>query len=92
MIPDEAEVRIANIAPFGLRLQPDLKRRIEEAAKRNGRSLNSEISIRLELSLDAEVPDFTSASLVDLVAELRTHMEEQDARIRALELRAKIEL
>jgi hypothetical protein len=41
---------LANIPPFGLRLQPDLKQRVEEAARANSRSLNSEIVARLELS------------------------------------------
>jgi len=39
-----------NINPFGLRLQPDLKARLEEAAKQNKRSLNAEIAARLESS------------------------------------------
>lgn len=42
--------KIANIPPFGLRLQPELKRQVEEAAKANGRSLNAEITHRLEAS------------------------------------------
>lgn len=40
-----------NINPFGLRLQPDVKQRLEEAAERNKRSLNAEISARLEHTL-----------------------------------------
>lgn len=32
-----------SIKPFGLRMQPEDKARIEERAKRNGRSMNSEI-------------------------------------------------
>lgn len=39
-----------NINPFGLRLQPDLKARLEEAAATNKRSLNAEITARLEAS------------------------------------------
>lgn len=34
--------------PFGLRMPPDLKSRLAEAAKANRRSLNSEINFRLE--------------------------------------------
>ncbi|MBY5733407.1 MULTISPECIES: Arc family DNA-binding protein [Rhizobium] len=45
------DVPVANITPFGLRMQPALKRQIEEAAKLSGRSLNSEIVSRLEASL-----------------------------------------
>lgn len=53
MKSDDRE-KIANIVPFGLRMQPDLKRRVEEAAKANGRSLNAEITHRLEASLQGE--------------------------------------
>jgi hypothetical protein len=42
-----------NINPFGLRLQPDLKAKLEEAAKQNKRSLNAEISARLESTFPA---------------------------------------
>jgi len=42
---------IANITPFGLRMQPDLKARLEDEAKRHNRSLNSEIVERLANSL-----------------------------------------
>lgn len=43
-----------NINPFGLRLQPDLKLKLEEAAEKNKRSLNAEISARLEITIDIE--------------------------------------
>lgn len=39
------------IAPFGLRLAPALKERLEEIAGREGRSLQKEIVMRLEASL-----------------------------------------
>lgn len=54
MSSDDTEMKIANIPPFGLRMQPELKRRVEAAAKANGRSLNSEIVSRLERSFSAE--------------------------------------
>jgi|GEM_PF-1433277 len=41
----------ANIAPFGLRMQPELKMIIKQEAKRNNRSMNSEIIHRLEKSV-----------------------------------------
>lgn len=43
---------MANIPPFGLRMQPDLKAKVEDAARANNRSLNAEIIARLEESLD----------------------------------------
>ncbi|MDA5495943.1 Arc family DNA-binding protein [Yersinia intermedia] len=33
----------SNIAPFGLRMPDELKQRISELAKKNGRSMNAEI-------------------------------------------------
>lgn len=41
---------MANIPPFGLRMQPELKGRVEAAARANNRSLNAEIVDRLERS------------------------------------------
>lgn len=45
---------VSAIAPFGLRMQPALKAKLEEAAKANARSLNAEIVARLEDSLEEE--------------------------------------
>jgi hypothetical protein len=43
--------KVADIPPFGLRMQTDLKRKLEAAARANNRSLNSEIVARLEQSI-----------------------------------------
>lgn len=51
---DDPATKIANIPPFGLRMQSGLKRRLEGAAKASGRSLNSEIVARLERSFQEE--------------------------------------
>lgn len=40
------------IAPFGVRMSPELKARLEAAAKINGRSLNAEVVARLQESLE----------------------------------------
>ncbi|WP_084332699.1 Arc family DNA-binding protein [Marinobacterium jannaschii] len=40
-------MRQKQIPPFGVRMQPDLKRKVEESAHRNGRSMNSEIVYQL---------------------------------------------
>ncbi|WP_157957943.1 TraY domain-containing protein [Pararhodobacter aggregans] len=45
---------VANIVPFGLRLQPELKAALEAAAQVSGRSLNSEISLRLQASFQMQ--------------------------------------
>lgn len=42
------------IAPFGLRIPPDLKQWLEERAKTNGRSMNAEIVARLQESCERE--------------------------------------
>lgn len=62
-----ANKKVSNIAPFGLRLQPELKIALESAAATNERSLNAEIASRLEQSFQARVslPDFSDGELVD---------------------------
>lgn len=46
---------IRNINPFGLRMQPSLRERVEAAAKANHRSLNAEITARLEESFSSDI-------------------------------------
>lgn len=41
-----------NINPFGLRMQPELRHKVEEAAKQNRRSLNAELIARIEASFN----------------------------------------
>jgi hypothetical protein len=41
-----------NINPFGLRMQPELKAKIEAEAVKNHRSINAEITARLERTFD----------------------------------------
>lgn len=43
---------LASIAPFGLRMQSELKERVKAAAERNNRSMNAEIVARLEESFE----------------------------------------
>ncbi|WP_077120728.1 toxin-antitoxin system HicB family antitoxin [Agrobacterium rosae] len=98
---DDPETKIANIAPFGLRLQPELKRRVEAAAKKANRSLNAEITSRLEFSFAADVivqetgwdvghghetPEFAAAHQKTKTLEKR--VEELEAKVAAL-MRAK---
>lgn len=51
---DDNKIKISKVAPFGLRLLPKLKRDLDAVAEANGRSLNAEITERLEWSLAAE--------------------------------------
>lgn len=46
------EEKIGNVAPFGLRMLPHLKTRLEASAEARGVSLNSEIVQRLEETFD----------------------------------------
>lgn len=94
MKKSDDETRIANIVPFGLRLQPDLKRRVEEAAKRNNRSLNAEIALRLEMSLTNEeaMADAKSKAAArnllhsGISIDLERRVEELERRLDALDL------
>lgn len=42
-----------DLAPLGLRMPPEIKERIEAAAKENGRSMNAEILDRLQKSFES---------------------------------------
>lgn len=53
-MPHKQKELLANIAPFGLRMQPDLKEKIKWMAQENGRSMNAEIVARLEASFTPE--------------------------------------
>lgn len=61
-----------NINPFGLRLQPDLKAQLEDAANDNKRSLNAEITARLQESFEEKA--FSEGK--QTVLELKTLMTE----------------
>ena len=43
------------IAPFGLRMLPDLREKVEASAKASGRSMNAEIVARLERSFTLDL-------------------------------------
>ena len=47
-----------NITPFGLRMPPDLKKKVEKSAQTNRRSLNAELVLRLQDSVEKD-PLFT---------------------------------
>lgn len=61
--PKTTTAPTGSIAPFGLRMLPDLREKIEEAAKESGRSMNAEIVDRLEKSFAQPIDLFT-----DLIA------------------------
>ncbi|EKA7106808.1 Arc family DNA-binding protein [Salmonella enterica] len=54
------------IAPFGLRMPEDLKGKIAERAKSNGRSMNAEIVQILQDAVDSKGNDVTSVAGIDM--------------------------
>lgn len=62
----ETRAPTSHIAPFGLRMQPELRKKLEESASKNGRSLNAELIARLESSFQTK----KSLSVDDLIKEL----------------------
>ena len=50
--PKTTTAATGSIAPFGLRMLPELREKIEEAAKESGRSMNAEIVARIEGSFE----------------------------------------
>lgn len=62
-----------SIAPLGLRLLPELRAQIEDAARQHGRSLNAEVTARLQASFDqpsAELP-FAVQEAIEIEQEQR---------------------
>jgi hypothetical protein len=60
-----------SIAPLGLRLLPELRNQIEDAARTNGRSLNAEVTARLQSSFKPVIADlpFAVAQAVESLVE-----------------------
>lgn len=71
----------SHIAPFGLRMQDDLRAQLEGAAKLSGRSLNAEIVQRLSDSLSvSSAPSGHVVLVVDMQCDGNVRMSEiQDA-------------
>jgi len=49
--------KMAEIAPFGLRLQPELHAKISALAEANARSMNAEITVAIEKHVNGLTPD-----------------------------------
>lgn len=67
-----------DIAPFGVRMPSDLKQKIENSAKKSGRSMNAEIVHRLEQS-------FKDKKILQFEDSIATNIE------RGLELEKRVE-
>ncbi|MDT0137749.1 Arc family DNA-binding protein [Acidovorax sp. PRC11] len=52
--PKTTTAPTGSIAPFGLRMLPELRDRVEESAKESGRSMNAEIVERLSRSYQSD--------------------------------------
>ena len=70
---------ISDIAPFGLRIPDELKLRLDVAAGKNIRSLNSEMLVRLEDSFKRPLHAYSDG---DLIAELMSRYERGAISIR----------
>lgn len=94
---NDLDTPVAAIPPFGVRMQPELKRRLEEVARKNGRSLNSEIVSRLEKSLDEPIKGKTEKSFLMAEVETLRHQirfqnterQELEAKVYELDLRLR---
>lgn len=89
---------IRNINPFGLRMRPSVRAMAEEAAKKNHRSLNAEITARLEstFNLDEHMAEMQAgghaevSDLIDSVIAENSRFQGGEQKLTAL-LRAEIE-
>lgn len=69
------------IAPFGLRMPEDLKERIAERARANGRSMNAEIVHVLADSFSSDIraeSDEEASRLITMYAELRNKLPKDE--------------
>lgn len=65
--PNRTTAPTGQIAPFGLRLLPEQREKIEEAARVSGRSMNAEIVARLAQSFELS----ENASSAEMLLEMR---------------------
>ena len=60
-----------DINPFGLRMPPELRQRLEQAIQESGRSMNAEIVHRLEESLNVKKFDaMATGAKIDVIHKL----------------------
>lgn len=69
------EIMSREITPFALRMRPELRKKVEEAAAENKRSLNAEISARLEQSFARKDPSTNPEEQLYSVAEIKYFIE-----------------
>lgn len=68
--------------PYPLRLAPELRETLEAIAKEKGRSLNAEITLRLEESVKTQVNAQADSDLIKLIGvEVRQIVREELKRV-----------
>ena len=72
--PKTTTAPTGSIAPFGLRMLPALRAKVEESAKESGRSMNAEVVARLEASYKLE-------DAMDLVLDQAKQIKELRAKV-----------
>ncbi|AYP69229.1 Arc family DNA-binding protein [Edwardsiella piscicida] len=81
-------MKIRDIAPYGIRMPADLKEKLQAIAKKNGRSLNSEIVRILEEYVEPpKIDDMRALSESELSSPEKMHewMRELSEKIKAIE-------
>ncbi|WP_256548432.1 Arc family DNA-binding protein [Xenorhabdus bovienii] len=61
--------RVRDISPYSIRMPDELKEKLTERAKKNGRSLNSEMVMILQSAVDEEVKPKSIDELAQLEAD-----------------------
>jgi len=84
---------MASITPYGLRMPRELKDVLDTAARQNGRSLNSEIVARLQVSVQTggSSPNTVTSDLVGRVDGLAKELETLRAQVRRLQIRTDMQ-
>ena len=85
-----------NISQFSIRLPQDVREVLQAEANRNGRSLNTEILKRLELTIDQESGYFDQAAHLEMVNNVKakgktTDRDGVDCRVELKALSHKID-
>lgn len=70
-----------SVAPLGLRLLPELRDKIESAARTNGRSLNAEVSSRLQASFEPKTTERIQDLELEISKQRMATAEERDKAI-----------
>ena len=76
-------MKVSHIPPFGVRMPPDLKEKIDMASKQSGRSMNAEIVYRLQKSFYAS-PDTSVNEAEPNVSDRQIQSSSGDKKLKGL--------